>query len=114
MKVSMSGYDGEMTLEEIESLVSRQQGEYPYHDLEILTDADQGEIAVWLDDCDVEIHILDIIPTKADLELIDDHGICGHKPDAGCADCIGYPEYDWMLRRDMCSKCRECFKFQEE
>ena len=116
MKVSIGVDKHEMTLKEIENFIRVQQQQYPNHDLEIIAEAEDGRIYVWLDDHDREIDVLDIIPTKNELELLYDHKICG-KSIEYYAECIGHPKYDWNLHREVCSKCKKClksFNFQEE
>ena len=107
----------DMQLEEIEEWISLHiwdSNRYTKHDLEIYIDADQGIIDIWLDDCDWEEHLMEIMPTKSELKLIDKKGICGHRPSSGRSKCpLNLSKYDWLLHRNVCTKCRECFNSRE-
>lgn len=105
----------DMKLEEIEKWIEYHiwdSTRYSKHDLEVNDHGDEGYITIWLDDCDWEEHLMDIYPTKSELKLIDKKGICGKKPYPSPRKCVGSPKY--TLWGKTCSKCRECFNFQEE
>lgn len=95
-----------LSLDEIESIIKRYKVEYPYKDLEINVDERNGYtyVSLWLDDCDVEIHIMDIYPTKKEFKKIDNKGICGKR--------LGHLLY-CKLTGVRCNSCRKCLKFIE-
>ena len=107
-------FDGEyeLTYKQIEEKVRMAKRENPHHDFEIQIDESNGTLDLWLDDHIMEIHILEITPTKEDLKLIDEKGICGTYPSRNLRCPLGLGSYDWVLSRKTCDCCRKCFNFK--
>lgn len=116
--MQVQGYyldEKDMSLKEIEQFIEHHIWEserYSKHDLEINIDNDEGKLSIWLDDHDWEEHLMTITPTKEDLKLIDQNGICGEYPSRNFRCPLGLGSYDWVLRRNTCDCCRKCFNFK--
>ena len=102
----------EMDYNQMVEIVANYKMEYPYKDLEIHSNEEEGTLSLWLDDCDVEIHIMEIYPTSQELHEIDEKGICGVKPHKNLNCPHGNGKYDWMFGRRVCDGCRKCFNFR--
>ena len=101
-----------LSLNEIENIVKGYQEDYKDKDFEININEGDGvnSLSLWLDDGDVEIHIMDIYPTRNELKLIDEKGICGTGLGHNLKCGYGKGSYDWMFGEKRCNACRECLK----
>ena len=74
----------EMELDDIEKWINlylSQSNRYSEYDLEIDINEDDGTIDIWLDDHDIEKHLMTITPNhQSELKMIDEKGICGIRP----------------------------------